>query len=280
MRSIQCRVAPWIDLTGDLLTHGPSTFQREVLIAQIHATFGCQVSWDWLDPDGSTGFLLHTPIPGWPPPDVAQHMVDNIAHHPVLRYYRGVGDMAAISTGRVPRCFVTPEGRGVIHDVLRPVGMEQQMSISYRMAPCEYRAFILSRSGEDFAEEDVVVARQLQPLLGLLDRQARILQGSLAAITSKHGLTGRELAVLGLLSEGLTAHAIGRRLGISERTVHRHLGNLYRKLGVSDRLRAVIVGREAGLIPDNTEGPASARHSPTAHTGAGGVVVGRRVPTY
>ncbi|MEU4242438.1 helix-turn-helix transcriptional regulator [Actinoplanes sp. NPDC026619] len=61
-------------------------------------------------------------------------------------------------------------------------------------------------------------------------------------------LTQRESAVLGLLAGGLTAAAIARRLGISERTVHRHQNHLYRKLGVSDRLVAVLRAYALGLL--------------------------------
>lgn len=61
-------------------------------------------------------------------------------------------------------------------------------------------------------------------------------------------LTNREATVLGLLAEGLTAAAIGRRLGISERTVHRHQGHLYRKLQARDRLVAVLRAQHLGLL--------------------------------
>ncbi|MBM7809251.1 helix-turn-helix transcriptional regulator [Saccharothrix algeriensis] len=65
-----------------------------------------------------------------------------------------------------------------------------------------------------------------------------------------HGLTDRELAVLGVLAEGLTADAIARRMDISPRTVHRHLQHLYRKLGTTDRLSAVLRAQSLGLLPD------------------------------
>jgi len=61
-------------------------------------------------------------------------------------------------------------------------------------------------------------------------------------------LTQRETAVLGLLAGGLTAASIARRLGISERTVHRHQHHLYRKLGVSDRLLAVLRAYALGIL--------------------------------
>jgi DNA-binding NarL/FixJ family response regulator len=66
--------------------------------------------------------------------------------------------------------------------------------------------------------------------------------------TSLH-LTPRELAVLGQLADGLTAAAIGRKLLITERTVHKHLERLYTKLGVGDRLAAVLRAQRLGLLP-------------------------------
>ncbi len=56
-------------------------------------------------------------------------------------------------------------------------------------------------------------------------------------------LTPRELAVLALLAEGLTAASIGRRLMITERTVHKHLQRSYTKLG------AVLRAQRIGLLP-------------------------------
>ena len=47
-------------------------------------------------------------------------------------------------------------------------------------------------------------------------------------------ITPREREILGLLAEGFTTHQIGRRLGISPRTVETHASKLYRKLGVRD----------------------------------------------
>lgn len=61
-------------------------------------------------------------------------------------------------------------------------------------------------------------------------------------------LTSREIEVLRMLSDGLLARTIARRLGVSERTVHKHLGNLYAKLDVHDRLLAVRRAESLGLI--------------------------------
>jgi DNA-binding NarL/FixJ family response regulator len=78
--------------------------------------------------------------------------------------------------------------------------------------------------------------------LGRFVRQAR--EGSEVAGT----LTARERQILELLSEGLTMQQIGRRLGISPRTVETHVAKLYRKLAVRTRVQAVARAASLGLI--------------------------------
>ena len=52
------------------------------------------------------------------------------------------------------------------------------------------------------------------------------------------GLTARELEVLRLVAAGKTNHAIARDLHLADKTVHRHVSNIYAKLGVSSRAAA------------------------------------------
>ena len=61
-------------------------------------------------------------------------------------------------------------------------------------------------------------------------------------------LTARELHVLRLLAEGLTNRAIAAELFLSEKTVARHLSNIYRKLGVSSRAAATGYAYQHGLV--------------------------------
>lgn len=63
------------------------------------------------------------------------------------------------------------------------------------------------------------------------------------------GLTPREVDVLGLVAHGGTNRQVARELVLSEKTVARHLANVYRKLGVSTRTAAVARARRAGLLP-------------------------------
>ncbi len=61
-------------------------------------------------------------------------------------------------------------------------------------------------------------------------------------------LTARELDVLRLVAQGLSNPDIARRLVLSEHTVHRHLANILRKLGLSSRAAAAAWGVRTGLV--------------------------------
>jgi DNA-binding NarL/FixJ family response regulator len=61
-------------------------------------------------------------------------------------------------------------------------------------------------------------------------------------------VTAREREILALLGEGATMRQIGRRLGISPRTVESHAAKLYRKLGARSRVQALGRAAALGLI--------------------------------
>ena len=62
------------------------------------------------------------------------------------------------------------------------------------------------------------------------------------------GLTEREITMLKALARGLSNKAICRELWLAEPTVKFHLGNLYRKLGVPNRLAAATFAHSHGLV--------------------------------
>ena len=70
----------------------------------------------------------------------------------------------------------------------------------------------------------------------------------LGALAEELALTERELEVLRLVAEGLSNREIGRRLGISYRTVGRHRENIMRKLGLHSRTELVKHAIRIGLI--------------------------------
>jgi DNA-binding NarL/FixJ family response regulator len=62
------------------------------------------------------------------------------------------------------------------------------------------------------------------------------------------GLTTREITMLQALARGLSNKAISRELWLAEPTVKFHLGNLYRKLGVPNRLAAATFAHSHGVL--------------------------------
>jgi DNA-binding NarL/FixJ family response regulator len=73
----------------------------------------------------------------------------------------------------------------------------------------------------------------------------------LAAVVGDHRagpLTDREVEVLRLVSTGLTNRDIAARLSLSDKTVARHLSNIFGKLGLSSRAAATAYAYEHGLV--------------------------------
>ncbi|KUO01324.1 hypothetical protein AQJ84_02405 [Streptomyces resistomycificus] len=155
------------------------------------------------------------------------------------------------------------------------LGTEHMLGLPLPGRSNPVRGFLIHRAGPDFDERALRYATAVQPLLRAAAAQHELLTGYAApgvagpnrgaerpsgAGTSDLGLTPRETAVLRLLAEGLPAQAIGRRLHVSVRTVHKHLQSVYRKLDAPDRLSAVLNAQRLGLLapdaPRNVPAPA------------------------
>jgi LuxR family maltose regulon positive regulatory protein len=61
-------------------------------------------------------------------------------------------------------------------------------------------------------------------------------------------LTDRERELLVLLANGTSNKDVANRLYVSENTVKFHLKNIYAKLAVTSRVRAITAAREIGII--------------------------------
>ncbi|HET8971645.1 MAG TPA: helix-turn-helix transcriptional regulator [Candidatus Nanopelagicales bacterium] len=121
------------------------------------------------------------------------------------------------------------------------------------------RGWALTRAGGRFNTADVARGVRVLPLLVALDRHlsppaADVPTGDVdgarpgRAAASPVCLTARERAVLSLIADGLTATAVAHRLAVAPSTVRKHLENTYAKIGLHDRLAAVLHAQRFGLI--------------------------------
>jgi DNA-binding NarL/FixJ family response regulator len=100
---------------------------------------------------------------------------------------------------------------------------------------------------------EVEAARDVFRRLGAAPDLARLnalVNGPTAIATD--GLTAREVEVLRLVAAGKTNRAVATDLVISEKTVARHMSNIFDKLGVSSRAAATAYAYEHDLIGRGT----------------------------
>jgi DNA-binding NarL/FixJ family response regulator len=82
----------------------------------------------------------------------------------------------------------------------------------------------------------------------LLDRFLGQSGGKLRDAAVLDVLTEREREVLVLMAQGLSNTEIARKLFLSEATVKTHVGRVLAKLGLRDRVQAVVLAYETGLV--------------------------------
>ena len=101
----------------------------------------------------------------------------------------------------------------------------------------------------DTASMELDAARRVFEQLGAAPALARVAELSGARKqTAPGGLTPREVDVLRLVATGATNREVADRLVISEKTVARHVSNIFSKLGVTSRAAATAYAFRHELV--------------------------------
>jgi DNA-binding CsgD family transcriptional regulator len=250
----------WLELMGHVMAAPLTVLPEEHIAAALKATFDAPACCFHTRADP------HTVVQRIYPPTMfsaelqaewLRLAVEEPTRHPLLRYYLATADLTPQQVADVPPRMAGPWARAHWAELSRGHGIEHQLAIPLPLSTEGLRWFVLGRA-EAFEAERMHLARRVQKLIAGLDRQAAALrqwqrrapQPNSAAVATDVRLTPRELSVLTLVADGLTAAAVARRLVVAERTVHKHLERAYAKLGVSDRVSAVLRAQRLGILPE------------------------------
>jgi DNA-binding CsgD family transcriptional regulator len=190
---------------------------------------------------------------GYAPYDIAdrfpaQNVGALMATHPVHHHYPATLSLRAERvTDFVPRATWR---RSLSYRLLSShLGVRYQLIVPLAVSARRYCILSVYRTDRDFRDGELDAAAHVQPvLIGL-----RTLVTQAPRIDTPEPikpLTARELDVLELMTDGLTAHAIGHRLHISSHTAARHIEAIYMKLGTHDRATTALRAQRLGLLPD------------------------------
>ena len=140
--------------------------------------------------------------------------------------------------------------RGAIPELRRAWTTWEELEAPYEAARVRVLLGVACREvgDEDSAEMDIDAARRVFRELGAAPDLAMLdARFPPAAAAADHGLTSRELEVLRLVAAGKPNKDVAAQLFISERTVERHVSNIFNKIGVSSRAAATAYAYEHGL---------------------------------
>jgi ATP/maltotriose-dependent transcriptional regulator MalT len=127
----------------------------------------------------------------------------------------------------------------------------QQLEVPYEVATVR---LLLGQACRNCGDEDGAT-RSLARAAAIFDQlgaalDARQTRDLTASAPRPGGLTAREAEVLTLVASGLTNRDIAATLHLSERTVARHLSNIFTKIGVTSRTAATAFAYEHDLVAE------------------------------
>jgi DNA-binding CsgD family transcriptional regulator len=157
------------------------------------------------------------------------------------------------------------EATELYREVYAPLGINHQIAFTLPSEPDRILAIVLHREDRDFSDAERDFCNRARPFLIQAYRNATAHEEArrqgLPAIEpalEAGGLTSREAQVMRHVALGGSNRDVGARLGLSERTVQKHLERAFRKLGVATRSEAAARAWEMAGQPAPSSAPAGA----------------------
>jgi len=159
----------------------------------------------------------------------------HFAEHPLVRFH---ATHAGGGAHRISDSLSQAEFResALYNEYYRRIGIDHVIAVPLFVDRGLLVSFVLNRNGKDFSDRERMLLDLVREPLAALYRHALARQRSFAELP----VTQREREVLEWLAAGKTDREIGEILGMSPRTVQKHLQHIYEKLGVETRTAAVM----------------------------------------
>jgi DNA-binding CsgD family transcriptional regulator len=148
--------------------------------------------------------------------------------------------LAAAAQGRGAVLLADGDARAALPELRQALQGWRALGVPYEAARTAAQLALACRElgDEDTAGREIAASRRVFERLGAAPALERLERQTRTQPTAAVGLTGREVEVLALVATGMTNRSIAADLVISEKTVARHISNIFTKLGVSSRAAA------------------------------------------
>jgi DNA-binding CsgD family transcriptional regulator len=208
----------------------------------------------WNEIDFVTGAVTGRGVPSQVASSLFPRVAAYLRHHPLLMHFAATATTDAVRISDVcppEQWEVNPLHR----EVFAPLGLHYQVGVAVLSTEATATAIALSRRECDFSDSEVALLRQLGPLVGSSESKLRWRLSVSAADdprfpraqqVGRGRLTAREVEALGAVADGATTTSAARKLGVSPRTLEKHLEKAYAKLGVNNRIAALAAFRHSG----------------------------------
>jgi ATP/maltotriose-dependent transcriptional regulator MalT len=181
---------------------------------------------------------------------VARDAADELAE--IADHYGTPAMFATAGGARGAVLFAEGDTRGALAALRRALDRWRELDAPYEAARTQVLLALSHRAlgDEDSAVLELNAAHRVLSDLGAAPDVRRVEQLAHAQTPEEeaHGLTTRELQVLRLLAAGLTNRTIAADLVLADKTVDRHVTNIFAKLGVSSRAAATAFAYEHQLM--------------------------------